>query len=77
MESQTQKMPSHIEVATKFINELFNMSHEEQVEAFQHVRKTLLDGRKNQDESMRKNLECLNLEIDRQNEGSKAIASGL
>lgn len=72
----SQKVPSHIEKASNFIDDLLIMGHKEQVEAFQHVRGKLLDDRKRQDEAMRKEIESFNVDVKIQNEGSQIIAGG-
>ena len=77
MDEQKETMPLHIEKASNFISDLFNMNHKQQVEAFDHVRKTLIDYRKVQYEGMLKEIEQFNIDAKIQNEGTGSIASGL
>lgn len=74
---QEEKTPIHIEKANELFQHFGNYSHEEQVDMFKHIQSRLVKVRQEQIECRLKEHEITQMDIQRHQEGTKIIASGL
>lgn len=72
-----KQQPYHIEKAEIAFNNLAELGHKEQVEAFKYLQKKLADSRISANEDMQKELESFSVNIKTHAEGTSIITSGL
>lgn len=72
-----KQQPYHIEKAEIAFNNLAELGHKDQVEAFKYLQKKLADSRIQANECMQKELEGFSVDVKVHAEGTNIIASGL